>query len=135
MKLSIFAILLLLPFCNCNRVKTEIKGVTLSKAKPVDSSECLSSSPFNRNDSAGVLVGPVVHFSDTSAGSSSGGITIKDKGGDSISFLFSYDEAKNIDIKKLSVGSCVGIKYHVQIFKEEGIETNRLFFVDEIDYK
>lgn len=95
---------------------------------------CVGSAVFSMKDSSGTLRGPVLHFSDTSASSACGGLIVKDKAGDSITFLFAYSELQNMDLKKLSIGSCVEISYRAEIIREEGIESNRIFFITDIKY-
>ncbi len=136
MKFIFCLVLSITTLLNCQNTKqSNNEKQTASDQKFLTTSQCIPTKTFNRKDTVGIFKGPVVHFSDTSAGSASGGIMIKDQAGDSISFLFSYGESKNIDVKKLSLGSCIEINFHAKVFLEEGIEINRLFFIDDIKYQ
>jgi hypothetical protein len=97
-------------------------------------SPCAATGVFNKEDSSGIFQGPLVGFLDTTLSVGSGEVFIKDKAGDSIDFSFHYGEAKNIDAKKLLLGSCVKITYHRKIYLEDGVEVNRKYYIDDVEY-
>jgi hypothetical protein len=99
--------------------------------KPV-LSQCSPSGVFNRKDSIGTLRGPVVAIEDTSANSATGGIQIKDQEGKSTWFSFSYSEVPNLSLKNINIGNCVEIDFRAEIIREEGVESNRIFFIKNI---
>ena len=122
-------------FAACTNSEHKNTQNTSIQKKEMAAATCSPSAVFNKKDSTGTIRGPVLSFDDTSISSASGDITIKDKAGDSIPIFFHYSEAKNVDLKKLVIGNCVEIFYRAEIIREEGIESNRIFFITDIKYQ
>jgi hypothetical protein len=114
-----------------------------SEKKPPIATQCDTTTKFNRADSTGKFAGKVAFFEDTSYRRSSAGLLLTTANNDTINFVIDYNTAKNIEPKRLVVGSCVEVEFFAEIQRVEvdssedgkrGDEISRHYYIKEIKY-
>jgi len=65
-------------------------------------------------------------------------LLLEDVDGDTVSFYIHLDNTdkptKNVIEEKLETGSCVRVYYETDIVEEDGIELNRFYYADSLEY-
>jgi hypothetical protein len=128
---SILYAVLLMTACQ-NKVKaSEENNLQL---KENSTFTCDAAENFGAQDS-GSFHGPIIHFVDTTSMRATGTIHLLSANGDTIKFEYSASDVKNLDATTLIVGTCITVKYHAEIFREEGEEVGRSFYIIEIKFE
>ena len=138
MRVLLVCFFTLITLTNCNSKQNTIPEK--ENTGNIKKSSCDVVSYFNPNDTSGTYTGIVTSFvvADTTIN-----LTIKSKSGNEILFLGNPKYIKNYDSLRLTMSTCIKVKYYAHIMRiegngsvdgEKGDETERDLYITEIKF-
>lgn len=83
---------------------------------------------------SGVLTGIIADWEKPSAIVKYGGLWVVDSERDTIIFRVEPNKTANFAESKLRKGRCVTVTYSREIVEEDGVELNRFYYADRLEY-